>query len=506
MVFRKIPRKKRIKMDNVVKCTPPAVSVPKPRKIYEADQKDRTMLLLTWGIGIFLFRVLWVRILPGLGITLTVYGWYVILLWYQGREGLKSWPSRLLLAAILLLGATFTLYSNPWFRLWNIAALCILTSMQMFQWSGQGCYGWNSPLVLAERLLLTLRGLFGVLPASADTLRSFHRDRRFLAALWGFLVAVPVLGIIVPLLFQADQYFAIVAGELLKACREMFGEIAVQILLGTLVLPFLFGLCFCLRHSEKREKRAIPAVAVDALIPCVTLAVMDLLYGFFIAVQFTVLFGGPEYLERVSGLTYAEYARSGFFQLVFVAGLNLTLVLTALQLGKQEEKGQRMLRVLATTLILMSGVILYSAAYRMTLYVSVYGLSFKRFLTYWGMVILGIFLVLALLKVWKRNFSYFKVAFAVSVAGWLVLNFCNVDRLVARYNVALYQQEQTDVIDLNYLVNNLSYDALPEAEALLENGDNSSRLAEMVENRRERAALAASDWRTWSVSAYLAAK
>ena len=197
-------------MDNTVKCTPPAVSVPKPRKLYEADHKDRTMLFLAWGMGIFLFHVLWTHRLPGLGITLVVYGWYGMLLWYQGGDGLKTWPSRLLLAAILLLGATFALYSNPWFRLWNMAALCVLTSMQMFQWSGQGSYGWDSPLILVERLLLTLRGLFGTLPASVDTLRSFRRDKRLLTVLWGLLVTVPVLGIVLPLLFQADQYFAMV--------------------------------------------------------------------------------------------------------------------------------------------------------------------------------------------------------------------------------------------------------------------------------------------------------
>ena len=154
----------------------------------------------------------------------------------------------------------------------------------------------------------------------------------------------------------------------------------------------------------------------------------------------------------------------------------------------------------------MSGVILCSAAYRMTLYVSVYGLSFKRFLTYWGMVMLGIFLGLALYKVWRRDFSYFRVLFTVSVAGWLVLNFCNVDRLVARYNVALYQREQTAVIDLEYLVHGLSYDALPEVESLLEERGGDPYLEKAICERREQAAWAASDWRGWSVSAYLSAK
>lgn len=498
-------------MDELVakRITPesPAPAI-KPRKVYETDGKDRVLLILTWALGFLGASLLGSRGLPGLGITVLTAAWYGVLFWYRGKGGLRSWTDRFLLAAVLLLSLTFSLYSNLWLRGWNIVFLLVLTAVQIFQWPGQGNYPWTSPVMLLERFCLLLGGLFGHLPASWDTVKSYKGDRRVLTVLVGLLLTFPLFTAALLLLTDADQYFAQVVEDLTVALVLLFGSSVLRLLLGLLAIPFLFGLLYVLRHPEKREAKAVANPKVDTLLPCVVLIVMDLLYIFFIVVQFTVLFGGPSYLGQVSGLSYAEYARSGFFQLVFVAILNLSLTLTALQIARREEDAWKFLKILATGLIVMSAVILASAAYRMGLYVSVYGLSFKRFLTYWGMAMLMLFFMISLLKVWKEDFCCFKYLFTVTISGWLILNFCNADRLVAKYNVSIYQQDQMAVIDFEYLAYHLSYDALEELEALPENTVTKQGLvlADTLRERQQQAAGAASDWRTWSVSAARGAK
>jgi hypothetical protein len=493
-----------------IKRTTPETSVPEksPRKPYAADGRDRLLLPLTWAIGFLGAALLGSRSFPGLGITLLTLAWYAVLIWYRGREGLPDRTNRLLLAAVFLLSLTFSLYSNRWLWGWNLVFLLILTAVQMFQLPGQGSYPWTSPLMLAERFCLLLGGLFGHLPAAWDTVRSYKGDRRILTVLAGLLLSFPFFTLALLLLTDGDLFFAQVVEDLTVTMVLLLGSSVLRLLVGLGLVPFLFGLLYTIRHPKKREMKEVTAPRADALLPCVVLGVMDLLYATFIAVQFTVLFGGPAYLERISGLSYAEYARSGFFQLVFVAVLNLTLTLSALQIAKREGGTWKFLRILAAVLIVMSAVILASAAYRMSLYVSVYGLSFKRFLTCWGMAMLTLFFVIAFLKVWKKDFCCFKYLFAAAISGWLILNFCNVDRLVAKYNMSIYQQDQVAVIDLEYLVCDLSYDTLVELEALPENTvvRQDLVLAEMLRERRQHAAVAASDWRTWSVSAAWAAK
>lgn len=493
-----------------VKRVTPEAAAPaiKSRKAYEADGKDRVLLFLAWGLGVLAASLLGSGKLPALGITMLTLAWYCVLFWYKGMAELREKSNFLLLMAVLLLVLTLSLYSNSWLRAWNVVFLAGLTTVQMFQWSGQGNYLWTSPMMLVERICLLLSGLFGTLSACCDTVKSYRGDRRVLTVLAGLAVTVPLLMIALLLLIQADSFFAMVVKNLFLTLVLLFGSSVARMILGLFLVPFLFGLLYTLRHPKRSEAKSVASPKADTLLLCVVLTVMDVLYVFFIAVQSAALFGGAGYLERVAGLTYAEYARSGFFQLVFVAVLNLTLVLVALQLAKQEGGAWKVLRVLDSLLIVMSGIILGSAAYRMSLYVSVYGLSFKRFLTYWGMVMLGIFFAAALLKVWKKDFYFFRVLFIVAIVGWLVLNFCNVDRLVARYNVSLYQQDRTAVIDLEYLAYDLSYDTLNVLEELPEHTvtRTGKQLRDILRERRQQAVCDAADWRTWSLSAALAAK
>lgn len=98
----------------------------------------------------------------------------------------------------------------------------------------------------------------------------------------------------------------------------------LRLIFGLLVAPFLFGLLYSLRRPEplKRLTRPVESLSMEAAGPVTVLAVLDVLYAFFLAVQCAALFGGADYLAQV-GISYASYARSGFFQLVAVAAVNL---------------------------------------------------------------------------------------------------------------------------------------------------------------------------------------
>ena len=239
-----------------------------------------------------------------------------------------------------------------------------------------------------------------------------------------------------PLLTSADALFAQVTRRAADWFDEHLALWALRLIFGLLVAPFLFGLLYSLRRPEplKRLTRPVEGLSMEAAGPVTVLAVLDVLYAFFLAVQCAALFGGADYLAQV-GISYASYARSGFFQLVAVAAVNLACLLACLALCKGEGRGLRMVQVLGTLLVAASGVLLVSALWRMNLYVGAYGLSFKRALTYWGMAVLAVLLAAALWKVWHRHFRWFRVLLSVGVAGWLLLNYANVDALVARYNI-----------------------------------------------------------------------
>jgi hypothetical protein len=113
--------------------------------------------------------------------------------------------------------------------------------------------------------------------------------------------------------------------------------------------------------------------------------VVDVLFGVFVALQLAYLFGGRDTLA-VAGLTYAEYARRGFFDLVIVAVLAGTLAVT---LDLAVAHRTRLHLAGALTLVGLTAVILVSAFLRLRLYQDAYGWTELRFVVLAAILWLG---------------------------------------------------------------------------------------------------------------------
>ncbi len=141
---------------------------------------------------------------------------------------------------------------------------------------------------------------------------------------------------------------------------------------------------------------------------------------------------------RTTGLSYAEYARRGFFALAWVAGLLLPMLLVAQALiPVSEGRTLRFCRRLALPLVVLPGAIMLSAGARMRLYVHYYGLSTDRLYATAFMLWLALVFVWLAVTVLRSRPRTFAAGLVVS--GFLVLltlNGLNPDALVARANLA----------------------------------------------------------------------
>lgn len=298
------------------------------RRHYQTDGRERVLLVLALGLGFLtadLCLAMWYGV-PALGVTLLVLLWEGTLLWYA-REGTglpekaKRGAGLGLTVAVVLLGLCFSLCVS-WLWLLNALALLALLVLQMFQLFGPARRAWSSPLMLAERGFLLLDGLFGQLGAPFQLLlsRKRERGRRRLCILLGLCCVIPLLMLVAPLLASADALFDRLTAETLRFLYEHFGSLLGRLVLGLFLAPFLFSLLYFLRRGEARATGAGQegTFVVDPALPVTVLLPLDLLYVLFAAVQSAALFRGSAYLEA-AGISYAEYARSGFFQLVWVS-------------------------------------------------------------------------------------------------------------------------------------------------------------------------------------------
>ncbi|MFJ2086713.1 DUF4153 domain-containing protein [Micromonospora chokoriensis] len=197
------------------------------------------------------------------------------------------------------------------------------------------------------------------------------------------------------------------------------------------------------------------------------LGMLVALFSVFVLVQLTVLFGGAGHVLRTAGLTYAEYARGGFWQLLAVTALTLLVIAVAARRAPKATRADRLLvRVLLGALTGLSLVIVASALYRMQVYADAYGATRLRLVVATIELWLGLLFVLVGVAVVRLRADWLpRLVIGTAVLALLGLALVNPDRLIAERNVDRYLQ--TGRLDIGYL-SGLSADAVPALARLPE--------------------------------------
>jgi hypothetical protein len=171
----------------------------------------------------------------------------------------------------------------------------------------------------------------------------------------------------------------------------------------------------------------------------------------FVGVQFVVLFGSDDYVLRTTGLTYAEYARSGFWQLLAVTALALGMLALGSRWAPARTPAERIAkRGLLAALALLTLVVVASAINRMWLYQQAYGFTVLRLLVLTCELWLGAGFLLAWCRVLRlRPGGLSRPMVAVGMLALLGLAVLDAERFIAAHNVARWSE--TGKLDTSYL-------------------------------------------------------
>jgi len=272
-------------------------------------------------------------------------------------------------------------------------------------------------------------------------------------ALIGSLLVLPFGA----LFWSADAAFAELGDSLpLPSLASAPGRVVV--FLGVLVGAVGLAL------AERRPDREASLPALSRLTRwewTLPLVLLDLLFLAFVVVQATVLFGGHAHVLETAGLTYSEYARQGFWQLIAAASLTLAVVWTALRVAVVRTRTERLLlHGLVGCLCVLTLVVVASAIRRLHLYEDAFGLTRARLGAETFSLAVGALFVLVLVAglapAVRARFA--TVAVAGAGLGLLVFSLSNPDGRVADRNVARFRA--TGQLDVSY-VQGLSADAVP---------------------------------------------
>ncbi|MEV2273058.1 DUF4153 domain-containing protein [Nonomuraea africana] len=288
------------------------------------------------------------------------------------------------------------------------------------------------PLLAGLGITAVLLMFFGILFASADKVFATFLSRVFSAADWAGALPLRI--------FVFVLFVALAAAAVLVALRPVSDPVSPSF--------------------RTRLNRSLWAVPLTGL---------NLLFAAFVAVQVTALFGSSAWVMRTTGLTYADYARQGFFQLMVVSVFVLGIVAVATSVVKAERGDRWALAILLGVLCAFTLVILASAMHRLDLYTDAYGLSRLRASVaatiWWLGAVFATVLVAGAVRLAGRGAAWLpRTVVLLTGAGLLSFAVWNPDLQVARTQVDIRGVER---IDQDY-VGDLGAEAVPELDRLPE--------------------------------------
>ncbi|MEV4011488.1 DUF4153 domain-containing protein [Nonomuraea angiospora] len=257
---------------------------------------------------------------------------------------------------------------------WLVAILLVAgAGLGALAVSGAGA-GWLGVIRGGASVMLALGPVPWFLAQPLKKLTAKRRVMPMLAALGITAVLLLVFGL---LFASADAVFASFL-ERLTTAPDWAESAPVRIFLFALFAVLLAAVVLVALRPVVDPVGPEPKFSVSGSIWIVPLTAVNLLFASFVAVQITALFGGNTWVLKTAGLTYAEYARQGFFQLVVVSVFVLGIVAVAGGMLKVERRERWLLAVLLGVLCGLTMVVLASALHRMNLYTEAYGLSRLR--------------------------------------------------------------------------------------------------------------------------------
>ncbi len=198
----------------------------------------------------------------------------------------------------------------------------------------------------------------------------------------------------------------------------------------------------------------------------IVLGALALLFALFVAVQLRYLFGGSDLVQSTLDLTYAEYARRGFFELVVASALLLPVLLAMNWARSRDARTTLAFRVLAGALVVLLGVVMASALERLRIYGDTFGLTELRFYAAVFLVWLAaVFVVLAATVLRDRTGEFVWASIVLGVVTVIALNVAGPDALIARTNTSRLDDGRS--FDAVYAAN-LGADAVPVLVARLD--------------------------------------
>ncbi|WP_291300758.1 DUF4153 domain-containing protein [Desulfosporosinus sp. BICA1-9] len=452
-------------------------------------KEDIYLLVCSVLLGV-LFNILFYKKPLGISYPLFVSAFYIVFLGnLRHKVKFKFEVGCFLSIPIIALSSTYFIFSNQIFAVLNFLIIPILIIAQTILINEENKHKWFEARFIKDifqgiinRALGNTAKPFVVVLNSMRISKSHEKQDVIKKVLIGLAISIPLLIIIITLLTSADRVFKHFIDEITSSFGTInMTDFSLQSLLAFLISILVFSYTWSFLRPNDRMKTQMQqgdtATIKNSWDPVISITILSLIncvYLSFTLIQFGYMFDSLNN-ALPADFTYAQYARRGFFELLMVTLINFSLLLSSLRFTRKDGKlVARTVRILHSLLVLCTMVILTSAFFRMSLYEAAFGYTYLRVLTHSFMMFLFVLFAVAFYKIWNERISLLKPYIVITIIAYMILNFANIDVLIAKNNIARYFE--TGRLDTYYL-RNLSYDSIPGIVNLVERMANDERMS-----------------------------
>jgi len=366
-----------------------------------------------------------------------------------------NYPRAFLWAIPLMILAGFNMvFGRSVFTYLNVAAAWILFAFIVFGAIHGAKYPFGA-LFFWGNTAKTLPGNpragthIWITTSKATKITKDHPAMRFLL---GIGIAIPLAFIIIMLMISADQVFAALISDFFAGYEEpnlarSFGHIIVVVLASIFFAGYVYNAKF-MKHSEASFR----PLNLDKIIALAFLLVLNLIFLAFCYVQLAYLFMGG-FNTLPPEVIFAEYAREGFFQLLFITIINFTVIIVFLQIYRDHAR-VGIIRLMLVMLTLFTGVLIASSFYRMNMYMQVFGFTPLRMAVITFLVMEVLLCIVTLAALFKDKLDVMRAYLIIGMVFLVVANVSASAFVSGKLNVNQYRTGHFTMRDHFYNADN----------------------------------------------------
>ena len=430
----------------------------------------------------FVMGYLFVCALPftrnALGAMLVFWGMFALSAIYFLRSGVRiSVGAWCIAACALVLSVGLISGGNNTVRFF--LSLCLVGLFFCFNYAACGLHGnrvWGEPCfehIIYAVFAVPFANAGRIFPAFSAKKASGRSASVMRTVGWvaiGLVIAIIPTAIVVALLSYDEQFTALL-DRIFSFSFDRVAEWIVDIIFTVPAALLIFGTVYgswrrkkLCEAGEEHRVRAVRGGFFPKILLCAAVTPILAVYVLFFVSQWSYYVSAFTHVLP-EGLTYAAYARGGFFELCWVSGINAVL-LFLFQFLMRRREGERGIvpKLYSAVLSLFTLVLIATALSKMVLYIGSYGLTQKRVYASWLMIVFAVAFILVLVKQFVPRMRLALCILVVCLVLFGAIAIPDVDGMIADYNVDAYLDGELNDVDV-FALRELGVSATP---ALLE--------------------------------------